>query len=111
MSESALRNMKDLPREHLLAPGTAMCAGCGGLQSLHEVQDVLGRDTVVVNAAGCMTLLANYPSTPLPGSWLYTSMASAPAGAQAIRSAGSRNNRGSYTKALSAVWRLNSLTI
>jgi pyruvate ferredoxin oxidoreductase beta subunit len=87
MSETVLHQMKDLPREHLLAPGTAMCAGCGGLQALHEVQDLLGRDTVVVNAAGCMTLLANYPFTPLPGSWLYTSMASAPAGAQGVRDA------------------------
>jgi pyruvate ferredoxin oxidoreductase beta subunit len=87
MSESTIRQMKDLPREHMLAPGTAMCPGCGGLQALHEVQDLLGRDTVVVNAAGCMTLLANYPYTPLPGSWLYTSMASAPAGAQGVRDA------------------------
>jgi len=34
-----------------------------------------------------MTLLANYPFTPFRGSWLYTSMASAPAGAQGIRDA------------------------
>jgi pyruvate ferredoxin oxidoreductase beta subunit len=87
MSETRFHQMKDLPREHRLAPGTAMCAGCGGLQALHEVHDLLGRDTVVVNAAGCMTLLANYPYTPLPGSWLYTSMASAPAGAQGVRDA------------------------
>jgi len=87
MSETTIRQLKDLPREHLLVPGTAMCAGCGGLQALHEVQDLLGRDTLVVNAAGCMTLLANYPYTPLPGSWLYTAMASAPAGAQGVRDA------------------------
>lgn len=89
MSETVTvyKRMKDIPAEHLLAPGTAMCAGCGGLQTLHEVQDVLGRDTVVVNAAGCMTLLSVYPYTPMPGSWLYTSMASAPAGAQGVRDA------------------------
>lgn len=89
MSEivTVYRRMKDIPAEHLLAPGTAMCAGCGGLQALHEVHDILGRDTVVVNAAGCMTLLAVYPYTPMPGSWLYTSMASAPAGAQGVRDA------------------------
>ncbi len=89
MSEvvTVYRSMKDLPPEHLLAPGTAMCPGCGGLLALHEIQDVLGRNTVVVNAAGCMTLLPVYPYTPLPGSWLYTSMASAPAGAQGVRDA------------------------
>ena len=79
--------MKDLPSAHLLAGGTSMCAGCGGLQALHEVYDVLGAKTVFVNAAGCMTLLANYPFTPFRGSWLYTSMASAPAGAQGVRDA------------------------
>jgi len=81
------RAMKDLPAEHLLAGGTAMCAGCGGLQAVHEAYDVLGARTVFVNAAGCMTLLANYPYTPFRGSWLYTAMASAPAGAQGVRDA------------------------
>lgn len=87
MSEHVLKSLKDLPRDHVLAAGTAMCAGCGGLEALHEALDVLGHKTVVVNAAGCMTLLANYPFTPFRGSWLYTSMASAPAGAQGVRDA------------------------
>jgi pyruvate ferredoxin oxidoreductase beta subunit len=79
--------MKDLPSTHLLGAGTAMCAGCGGLQALHEIYDVLGSRTVFVNAAGCMTLLSVYPFTPFRGSWLYTAMASAPAGAQGVRDA------------------------
>jgi pyruvate ferredoxin oxidoreductase beta subunit len=64
-----------------------MCSGCGGLEALHEIYDILGSNTVFVNAAGCMTLLAVYPFTPFRGSWLYTAMASAPAGAQGIRDA------------------------
>lgn len=87
MSESAFRRMQDLPSTHLLGGGTAMCAGCGGLQALHEIYDVLGEKTVFVNAAGCMTLLSVYPFTPFRGSWLYTAMASAPAGAQGVRDA------------------------
>jgi pyruvate ferredoxin oxidoreductase beta subunit len=79
--------MKDLPSTHLLGTGTPMCAGCGGLQALHEIYDILGENTVFVNAAGCMTLLSVYPFTPFRGSWLYTAMASAPAGAQGIRDA------------------------
>jgi len=86
MSET-IHRMKDLPSVHLLGTGTPMCAGCGGLEALHEVYDVLGANTVFVNAAGCMTLLATYPFTPFRGSWLYTAMASAPAGAQGIRDA------------------------
>lgn len=81
------KHWKDLPSTHLLGTGTPMCAGCGGLQALHAIYDVLGENTVFVNAAGCMTLLSVYPFTPFRGSWMYTSMASAPAGAQGIRDA------------------------
>jgi pyruvate ferredoxin oxidoreductase beta subunit len=81
------KRMKDLPSTHLLGAGTPMCAGCGGLQAIHEIYDILGEKTLFVNAAGCMTLLSVYPFTPFRGSWLYTSMASAPAGAQGVRDA------------------------
>ena len=47
-----IRSMKDLPSTHLLGSGTPMCAGCGGLAGLHEIYDLLGARTVVVNAAG-----------------------------------------------------------
>jgi len=90
MSEQPItlyKRMKDLPSTHILGAGTAMCAGCGGLQAIHEVYDILGKNTIFINAAGCMSLLAIYPFTPFSGSWLYTSMASAPAGAQGVRDA------------------------
>jgi pyruvate ferredoxin oxidoreductase beta subunit len=87
MIETAIRSMKELPSVHLLGTGTAMCAGCGSLEAVHEIYDILGRKTVFVNAAGCMTLLSAYPFTPFRGGWLYTSMASASAGAQGVRDA------------------------
>lgn len=87
MTETIFKRMRDLPSTRLLGTGTPMCAGCGGLQALHVIYDILGTKNVFVNAAGCMTLLSVYPFTPFRGSWLYTSMASAPAGAQGIRDA------------------------
>ncbi|MGD8933288.1 MAG: thiamine pyrophosphate-dependent enzyme [Gammaproteobacteria bacterium] len=84
---SIYRSMKDLPSTHLLGTGTPMCAGCGGLEALNQLYDIIGDKSVFVNAAGCMTLLSVYPFTPFRGSWLYTAMASAPAGAQGIRDA------------------------
>jgi len=87
MVDKPIQRMKDLPSTHLLGTGTPMCAGCGGLAALHEICDVLGDKTVFVNAAGCMTLLSVYPFTPFRGSWLYTAMGSAPAGAQGVRDA------------------------
>jgi pyruvate ferredoxin oxidoreductase beta subunit len=87
MKKALIKSMKDLPSTHLLGAGTAMCAGCGGLQAIHEIYDLIGAKSVFVNAAGCMTLLSTYPFTPFRGGWLYTSMASASAGAQGVRDA------------------------
>ena len=70
-----------------MSPGTSTCAGCGAIESLRLIFNVLGENTVIVNAAGCMTMLSTYPFTPFSGSWLYTSMASAAAGAQGVRDA------------------------
>lgn len=81
------RNLKELPHDELLTPGSTLCAGCGGLATLRLMLKVLGQRVVVVNAAGCLTLLAVYPYTPLRTSWLYTTMGSASAGAQGIRDA------------------------
>jgi pyruvate ferredoxin oxidoreductase beta subunit len=80
-------NPKDLPLDEFLSPGTSLCAGCGALAALRLVHKVLGGRIVIVNAAGCLTLLATYPFTPLRSSWLYTTMGSPSAGAQGIRDA------------------------
>ena len=87
MNVTKSKTPKPLPSVHLLGTGTPMCAGCGGSETVHEIYDLLGTKTVFVNAAGCLTLLATYPFTPFRGSWLYTAMASAPAGAQGVRDA------------------------
>ncbi len=87
MAESRFKNLKDIVTEHAIVPGTSMCAGCGGLETINLFADILGSNTIFVNAAGCMTLLTIYPFTPFKGSWLYTAMASASAGAQGIRDA------------------------
>lgn len=87
MSEQDRAGTGKATRQGLLGAGTPMCAGCGGLQALHQIYDLVGNKTVFVNAAGCMTLLSIYPFTPFPGSWLYTAMACAPAGAQGVRDA------------------------
>ncbi len=81
------KSPKDLPSDEYITPGSPLCAGCGGLTTLRLMHKVLGENVVVVNAAGCMTLMATYPFTPLRSSWLYTTMGSPSAGAQGIRDA------------------------
>src|SRR5690242_6474751 len=83
----AFRTIKDTPREEFIAPGTSACAGCGGLEVLRLAGKVLGNNVICVNAAGCFTMLALYPYTPFRGSFLYTTMGSAAAGAQGVRDA------------------------
>jgi pyruvate ferredoxin oxidoreductase beta subunit len=81
------KSIKDIPHEEYLAAGTGLCGGCGGLLALRLFHKALGPGAVFVNAAGCMTLLAVFPFSPFHASWLYTAMASAPAGAQGVRDA------------------------
>jgi pyruvate ferredoxin oxidoreductase beta subunit len=81
------KDLHQIPREEHVFPGAPLCAGCGGLESLRLASKVLGQHVVYVNAAGCFTNLATFPFTPLDASWLYTTMGSAPAGAQGIRDA------------------------
>ncbi len=81
------KNVKDINEEEFVLPGTPLCAGCGGLLALRLAYKVLGQKVVILNAAGCFTLLSTYPYTPFRSSWLYTAMACGPAGAQGIRDA------------------------
>lgn len=81
------RTLRDLPLEENLAPGTLLCAGCGGLLLARIFEKILGPNTVTVNAAGCMSMLSVFPYTPFKSSWFYVSMASAPAAAQGVRDA------------------------
>ncbi len=87
MDNAEIRKITDLKKDRLLSSGTPTCAGCGALSGIHQIYDILGENTAFVNAAGCMTLLSIYPYTPFKGSWLYTAMACASAGAQGIRDA------------------------
>ena len=87
MEIARIKSIKDLPPEENVLPGTPTCAGCGGLLALRHCMKALGKRVVIVNAAGCFTLLSIYPFTPFKNSWLYAAMACAPAGAQGIRDA------------------------
>lgn len=87
VAREAFKSPRDLPSEEFLTPGSPLCAGCGGLTTLRLMHKVLGQNVVIVNAAGCMTLLATFPFTPLKSSWLYTTMSGAAAGAQGLRDA------------------------
>jgi pyruvate ferredoxin oxidoreductase beta subunit len=87
MKRERYKSLRTLSHDEPLGPGGSLCAGCGGSLSLRQFHKALGENVVFVNAAGCSTLLATYPFTPLNSSWIYTAMACAPAGAQGVRDA------------------------
>lgn len=82
-----MTTLRDLPLDESSAPGSLLCAGCGGVLLVRIFEKVLGPKTVTVNAAGCMSMLSVFPFTPFKSSWFYVAMASAPAAAQGIRDA------------------------
>ena len=84
MKRERYKSLRTISHEEPLGPGGSLCAGCGGLLCLRLFHKALGENVIFVNAAGCFTLLASYPFTPLRSSWIYTAMACAPAGAQGI---------------------------
>jgi len=85
--QTRFRTLKDIPTPDYMSPGGSLCAGCGGLLAVRLFHKVLGPNLVWVNAAGCLTVMVNYPYVPLKSNWLYTAFASAPAGAQGVRDA------------------------
>lgn len=87
MNTKTYKNIKDIEKDEFVMPGTPICSGCGGLLALRLAYKVLGKNVVIVNTAGCFTLLSTYPYTPFKSSWFYTAMACGPAGAQGIRDA------------------------
>ncbi len=87
MKRERYKSLRTISREEPLGPGGSLCAGCGAVLALRLFHKALGENVIFVNAAGCLTLLATYPFTPLRSSWIYTAMGCAPAAAQGIRDA------------------------
>ncbi len=58
--------LKDLPDEELIQPGTAGCKGCGATLALRLATKALGKNTVMVNATGCITVSMMYGSPCFP---------------------------------------------
>ncbi|MFH0986936.1 MAG: thiamine pyrophosphate-dependent enzyme [Candidatus Micrarchaeota archaeon] len=88
-----IKTLRDIPEEHLLIGGSPTCPGCGPEIGLKLTLKALGPDTVVVNSAGCMTLLCNYPYTPLKVSWIHSAIENADATATGIIRALKARNR------------------
>lgn len=64
-------DIKKLPKDQLIGGGTGACAGCNAILGLKLALKVLGKDTIVINSSGCMTLMVLYPHTPFKVPWIH----------------------------------------
>ena len=81
------KSPKDLPKEDLWEGGHPLCSGCPASLGLRNALKVLGKNTVVINASGCLTLAAVYPYTPLKVPWIHSAIENAGSTALGIWSA------------------------
>ena len=78
---------KLITREENFAPGHRACVGCGEALAVRQAFKALGRNTIVVNATGCMEVVASpMPFTSWRIPWIHTLFENASAVASGIES-------------------------
>lgn len=69
----------------MFAPGHAGCPGCGPSTTMIQVLDALGKDTIVVNATGCMEITSSlYPQSAWRVPYIHSLFENAPAVASGV---------------------------
>lgn len=92
MKTPDLKKLTDIPMEDYLVGGHVACQGCSASLGLRLALKVLGKDTIVINGSGCMTLLPVYPRTPLRVPWLHLAIENTGAAGTALHYALRRKN-------------------
>ncbi len=60
-------------RDEAFTPGHRACVGCAEALAVRQVAKAVGRDAIMVNATGCMEIIAsNYPNTNWEIPWIHT---------------------------------------
>ena len=83
-----IRSIRDLPSEEFFAPGHTMCAGCGAAIAIRWIMKLAGRNTVIVNATGCVEVTTTlYPYTSWTTPYIHSLFENSPAVASGIERA------------------------
>lgn len=83
----AIQTIRDLPKEELVVGGAPLCAGCPASMGLRLAMKALGKNTIIINASGCMTLFTTFPAMPTKVPWLHVAIENAGAAATGVRAA------------------------
>ncbi len=74
-----------LPEEEFFASGHRACAGCGGALAIRHVLKAAGKNTIVVQATGCMEVVSSpYPETAWEVPWLHAAFETAASAASGV---------------------------
>jgi len=80
--------MENNIKKSLLSPGHRGCAGCGQMIAARLVADVLGPNTIVANATGCLEVVTTpYPESSWGLPWIHSLFENASAVASGIYAA------------------------
>ncbi len=85
MEKGAISVSELLAREELFAPGHRACTGCGEALAVRLACKSLGRNSIIVNATGCMEVISSqlpYTSWRVP--WIHTLFENAAAVASGV---------------------------
>lgn len=80
--------IKVLPKAEYFTSGHRACQGCGPAIALRLISKALGRNTIVVNATGCMEIIASpYPQSAWRIPWIHVAFENTAAVASGVESA------------------------
>lgn len=73
MSNLSVYASRLVSKDENFTPGHRACVGCAEALAVRQVAKVLGRNVIMVNATGCMEIIASgYPDTNWEVPWIHT---------------------------------------
>ncbi len=86
--EIRMKNIWSLPKDELFVGGHNLCAGCTAGTIMRHLLKVAGKNTIVVNATGCVEVATTfYPYTAWGVPWIHLAFENAAAVASGIETA------------------------
>lgn len=79
---------KLVDREEYFTPGHRACQGCGEALAIRLMCKALGKDTIIINATGCMEVISSlYPTTAWALPWIHVAFPNAAAVGSGVEAA------------------------
>ncbi|MFH0714208.1 MAG: thiamine pyrophosphate-dependent enzyme [Candidatus Diapherotrites archaeon] len=84
MTDEEELTFKTIDQKDYVGGGTFACSGCQPILGIKLALKALGKNTIMINTSGCMTLTANHPFTPYKVPWVHSAIENASSTASGI---------------------------